>query len=99
MNNPLPIDDLREFHRFLGEKVGCGGAPLSPEEAQDEWRAQHPVPGANAEELAAIQEAMDDMEKGDRGIPFTEFDHGFRRRHGLPPARSWRPLRARDLPE
>lgn len=88
MSNPLPLDDLREFHRFLGEKVSRESAPLSPEEALDEWRAQHPLPEADAEELAAIQEAIDDMEKGDRGIPFTDFDREFRSRHGLPPARS-----------
>lgn len=35
------------------------------------------------EELAAIQEAIDDLEAGDTGIPFEEFDRDFRARHEL----------------
>jgi hypothetical protein len=35
---PGVIDELRDFHRFLGEKLGNGGAECSPEEALDEWR-------------------------------------------------------------
>jgi hypothetical protein len=27
---------------------------------------------------------LDDMAKGDRGIPFDGFDHDFRKRHNLP---------------
>jgi hypothetical protein len=88
MSNPQSLDDLRDFHHFLTEKVGNGGVRLSPEEALDEWRTRHPLPEADAEELAAIEEAIDDMAKGDGGIPFAEFDQEFRARHGLPPAQS-----------
>jgi len=39
---------------------------------------------AGAADLAAIREALDDMAKGERGIPFEEFDREFRKRHNLP---------------
>jgi len=78
------IEELREFHRFLTDKLRVDGIDLSPEEALDEWRRLHPQTQAFDEEVAAIREALDDMAKGDRGIPFDEFDRDFRKRHNLP---------------
>jgi hypothetical protein len=78
------IEDLREFHRFLTDKLTNDGLDLSPEEALDEWRRIHPPPQALDEDVAAIQEALDDMAKGDQGIPFDQFDRDFRSRHNLP---------------
>jgi hypothetical protein len=83
MSNPS-IQELREFHRFLGEKLSNGGADLSPEEALDEWRRAHPEDGAFAEDIAAVQEALDDMANGDKGMPFEDFDRAFRERHHVP---------------
>ena len=75
--------ELRDFHRFLSEKLSNGDIDWSPEEALDEWRQQHPDQTSD-EEFAAIQEALTDRAKGDRGIPFEEFDREFRQRHNLP---------------
>ena len=36
------IEELREFHRFLTDKLRVDGIDLSPEEALDEWRRLHP---------------------------------------------------------
>ena len=74
-------EELREFHRFLADKLTNDGLDLSPEEALDEWRRIHPQP--QAEDVAAIQEALDDMAKGDQGIPFDQFDRDFCNRHHL----------------
>jgi hypothetical protein len=79
---------LREFHRFLGEKLNHGRIDWSPEEAVKEWRRLQPDSQASADEVAAIQEALTDMANGDRGIPFEEFDHDFRKRHNLPGLRT-----------
>lgn len=76
-------DELRDFHRFLGDKLQNGGADWSPEEALDEWRRLHPDGQAVADEVAAIQEALADVANGDRGIPFEEFDREFRKRRNL----------------
>jgi hypothetical protein len=78
------VEELRDFHRFLTDKVTSNGNVLSPEEVLDEWRQLHPQTQAFDEDVAAIQEALDDMAKGDRGIPFDQFDRDFRNRHNLP---------------
>jgi hypothetical protein len=78
------IEELREFHRFLTDKLNADGIDLSPEEALDEWRRLHPLTNTFDEDVAAIQEALDDMAKGDRGIPFDQFDRDFRNRHNFP---------------
>jgi hypothetical protein len=61
--------DLREFHRFVGEKIDSGGSDVSPEEALDEWRISNPAPDELPESLAAIRAALADMRAGDRGRP------------------------------
>jgi hypothetical protein len=78
------VEELRDFHRFLADKLSADGIDLSPEEALDEWRRLHPQTQSFGEDVAAIQEALDDMDKGDRGIPFDQFDRDFRTRHNLP---------------
>jgi len=83
MPSPM-LEELREFHRFLSEKVGANAADLSPEEALDEWRRQNPPTDALDEDTAAVREALDDLAKGDRGMPFDEFDRDCCQRHNLP---------------
>jgi hypothetical protein len=78
------LNELHAFHRFVGEKVHDGGASLSPEEILDEWRGLHPDPAGAEADIAAIQEAVDDMENGDAGVSFEEFDRDFRARRNLP---------------
>jgi hypothetical protein len=58
---------------------------LSPEEALDLWRAEHPSPEEFAETVPAIRETLTDMEAGDTGTPLDEFDRQFRQKHGIPP--------------
>jgi len=77
------LEELRDFHQFLGTKLKDGGIDCSPEEALDEWRRLHPDVQA-LEDLAAIGEALEDVANGDRGMPFDEFDRDFRKRHNLP---------------
>ena len=60
-------EELRDFHRFLGDKLSSDGIELSPEEVLDEWRRLHPRTQTFEEDVAAIQEALDDMAKGDLG--------------------------------
>jgi hypothetical protein len=67
------MNELEAFHQFVGDKLSNGESVLTPEECVDLWRAQHP----GAEELhagiAAIKEALADLEGGDLGIPLPEF--------------------------
>ena len=80
------INELREFHRFLGAKLENGGADLSPEEALDEWRDLHPEPWDDEDDVAAIQASIDDFNKGDTpsrhqhiALRLLVDDHGQRR--------------------
>ena len=81
--NTQHINDLRDFHRFVGEKVQNGEASQSPEDVLDEWRVLHPNPEMVEGDIAAIQEAIDYIQKGDVGIDFEAFDREFRARHSL----------------
>ena len=80
--NTQYANELGDFHRFVGEKIHNGETSLSPEQVLDEWRILQPEDAKG--DLAAIQEAIDDMEQGDVGIPFEEFDRDFRARRNLP---------------
>lgn len=77
-------DELQDFHRFLGAKLSDREVAMSPEEALDEWRRLHAPNESAKEDMAAIQEALDDLRHGDRGVSFAEFDCEFRKRHNLP---------------
>ncbi len=76
--------ELRDFHRFLTDKLSNGGVQLSPEEVLDEWRQDHPNPDIDEDEVAAIQEALDDMANGDRGRPFDDVMAELRAKYQLP---------------
>jgi hypothetical protein len=78
------IEELRAFHQFIGAKLSQQGPECSPEEALDEWRRHYPDAQAATDDLAAIEEALDDVARGDRGVSFAEFDRDFRNRHHLP---------------
>ena len=54
-----------------------------------------PFPQSFDEDLEAIQEALDAIEQGDRGISLEEFDREFRALHGLPPPRRSVSVRAK----
>lgn len=79
------INELREFHRFLGAKLENGGADLLPEEALEQWRQLHPEPWDDEEDdVAAIQAALDDVDAGEKGMPFDEFDREMRKKYNIP---------------
>jgi hypothetical protein len=75
--------ELSSFHRFISEQLNIGRSEVSPEEALDLWRSEHPIAVAEEDDIQAVRAALDDMENGDKGIPLEEFDREFRRRHRL----------------
>ncbi len=78
------INELQEFYRFIADKLSNGGGDLSPEDALDEWRNVHPDPLEFEDDVTAIQQALDDVANGDKGMPFEDFDREFRKQHNLP---------------
>jgi hypothetical protein len=79
------MSELAQFHQFLAEKLADGGSQLSPEEVLREWRAVHPSSDLLADDYEAVRRALDEMEAGDTGTPFDDFDRQFRAKHNLPP--------------
>jgi hypothetical protein len=78
-------NELVSFHRFLSERLTNEAEHISPEEALDLWRADHPAPDEPVDDVAALKEALADMEAGDCGLPLEQFHHKFCQRHSLSP--------------
>ena len=76
-------NELANFHLFVAERLERGEQELSPEQALDMWRAEHPDPEECGDTVQALREAIADMEAGDTGVPLDQFDHEFRERHNI----------------
>ena len=77
--------ELEDFVRFVLRLVESGEKELSPEDALMRWQMENLTPEEYDEEVAAIQEAFDDMRAGDRGIPMNEFFARMDKKYGFPP--------------
>lgn len=75
--------ELLSFHQFLSEQLDAEELCLSPEEALDVWRTQHPTPEQYAANVQAVREALADMDAGDTGTPLEIFRTEFRKRHNI----------------
>lgn len=78
-----PSVELVRFHQFIGAYLAKGDN-FSPEEVLDLWRIANPEPDELADDVLAVRQALDDMDRGDTGIPLEEYEKLFRQRHGLP---------------
>ena len=77
------MSELASFHEFLSHKVKEFGTSASPEEMLDLWRATHPSEIDFRRDVKAIQDSIDEMKLGDLGIPLSEFDAEFRKKHSV----------------
>ena len=77
------MSELASFHEFLSHKVKEFGTSASPEEMLDLWRVTHPSEIDFRRDVKAVQNAIDEMKAGDQGIPLTEFDLEFRKKHSF----------------
>ena len=75
--------ELERFHQFIAHKLSNGESDLSPEEALDEWRALNPTPEELAANVAALQRALAQADRGE-GIPLDECIEQLRRKYNLP---------------
>lgn len=77
--------DLSAFVQFANAQLQAG-TKLTLCEALNEWWETHPPelsPEESEEIETMIQEAIDDLEAGEIGRPFEEFNREFKQRHGL----------------
>jgi PHD/YefM family antitoxin component YafN of YafNO toxin-antitoxin module len=73
-------NELANFHAFIGQLLQSKQAILSPEQALDSWRDEHPPLEEDPETVEALREALEDFKAGDRGVTIEEFDRAFRER-------------------
>lgn len=71
-------EQINDFSRFAVEQLNSGGAALGMDELHDLWRREHPDPDAYAENLAAVNAAIQDYKAGDRGRPAGELSRELR---------------------
>jgi hypothetical protein len=79
------MSELQAFHEFVAVQLANGGSSLTPEECVDLWRQQNPSEEELHAGAAAINEALEDLERGDLGVPFSEFMADLRAKKRLPP--------------
>jgi hypothetical protein len=78
------LEELKDFHRFLNEKIQQGSDDLTPSDALEEWAlAQPDVECEVIDTVAAIREAIEEMDSGAPGIPLDAFVRKFEAKHGL----------------
>lgn len=75
------MSELASFHQFLESKLKDFGSDASPEEVLDLWRSMHPSDLALDRDVRAVQDAIEQMKSGDKGLPLSEFDAAFRSTH------------------
>lgn len=59
-------EDLNAFHHFAEARLVSGGVE-SLQDLVDIWEIEHPAPELHAQNIAAVQAAIRDMENGDTG--------------------------------
>lgn len=75
-------EEINEFASFALQQLDHGGTELNMDELYDMWRRENPDPAAYAENVAAVQGAIDDFKKGDRGRPTGEVSRELRENLG-----------------
>lgn len=76
-------DDLQDFHRYLGDRIRDGVDGLSPEDVLDEWREVHPDEDSLSLSTEEIKDVLADLDSGEQGLLWEDFDREFRLKHGL----------------
>lgn len=77
-----PTNELSQFRDFVATCLEKG-EQLTPEGALDLWRLKHPMPGESEQSLDEIRRALADLDAGNIGVIFAEFDRRIRQQYGL----------------
>ena len=79
-------EQVDSFYRYATEQLADDGSAKSIDELYDEWRYANGSPEERAEDIAAVQAAIDDMNAGDTGRDAAEIEDELRAELKLPPA-------------
>ena len=77
-------DQIDSFYRFAIAQITNGGSEKSVDELYDQWRYQNLTREEMAENVAAVQAAIDDMNNGDVGRDAAEVERELRAELALP---------------
>jgi len=80
---PITKAELDSFHKFAVAVVTTESTDATWEDLIDRWRMENPTPEEFEENVAAIQEAVEEMEQG-LMIPYEEFIAEFKQRNNIP---------------
>ena len=75
---------IDSFYRFATEQLENGGKDKTVDELYDQWRFENLTPEDMAENVAAIQASIDDMNNGERGRDAGDVIQELRQKHSLP---------------
>jgi len=76
------FDQIDSVHRFATERL-LEGNDLTIDALFELWRMQNTTAEERKADLLAVKAALRDMQSGDTGQPFEEFDRECCRRNGL----------------
>ena len=71
--------EAESFQLYLAGQIANGGRHKSPEELLEQWRRDL---NERQESVAAIREALDEMDRGVPGVPLDEAAQRIRQKHG-----------------
>ena len=72
-------DDLHQFNDFVQQRLSAADRPnVTLVELMEEWQLEHPTDEQHAENVAAVQAAIEDFKNGDRGRPAGELTRELR---------------------
>lgn len=77
--------ELESFRQFVSDRLEDRPDMLSLEDALDLWRVENPSPEEFDDTVIALQEALDDLDRGVAGVPLAQVERELRARHNLPP--------------
>ena len=77
-------EQVESFYRFATEQLENGGSEKSVDELYDQWRYENRSPEDMAENVAAVQASIDDMNNGETGRDAGEVIREMREKFNLP---------------
>ena len=77
-------EQIDSFHRFASEQIADAGAEKTVDELYDQWRFKNMTPDEHAEDIAAIQASIDDMNRGETGRDASEIERELRVQFDFP---------------
>lgn len=77
-------EQIESFYRFATDQLTNGGTQKSIDELYDQWRYENLSPEEVAENVAAIQSAIDDMDAGDTGRDAGDIERELRQELNFP---------------